>query len=239
MTNPDMRRFFSHSDFQLNDLRKRKTALFLVTPPEHQQYYAFVVSLFFRSVFNECMKSHHLSGRSLPVYVLYDEFGNSYVSDFVSVANTIRGYGVSLSIILQSVSQLAMRYGRDTADAIMGAFNTNICLSGSDPQTANFFANLAGTVRETQVRQWHMPQTDYREYKLLNSDDVRTLDGSELLMVCKNRQPIKLSVTPYYLNRRFKKMAQFPAARCAVSSRHDECPFVYIPPSSEEEAGRD
>ena len=139
LTNRDLRTFFSKSDYDLSNLRKKKTAIYFITPSEHQKYYSFVTSLFFRSVFNECMRNHHLSGKSLPVYILYDEFGNSYIPDFVSVANTIRGYGVSLSPILQSISQLSMIYGKDTAEAIQGALNTNICLSSSDPVTANYF----------------------------------------------------------------------------------------------------
>ncbi|MCI5165809.1 MAG: hypothetical protein D3903_06865 [Candidatus Electrothrix sp. GM3_4] len=41
----------------------------------------------------------------------------------------MRGYRVSLSIVLQTVSQLAMRYGQHKADAIQAAFSTNISLS--------------------------------------------------------------------------------------------------------------
>ena len=210
LTNRELRTFFSKSDYDLANLRKQKTAVFLITPPEHQKYYSFVTSLFFRSVFNECMRNHHLSGHSLPVYILYDEFGNSFVSDFVSVANTIRGYGVSLSIILQSISQLAMKYGQKTAESIQGAFNTNICLSSSDPVTADYFSKLSGRVRERQVREVTDTHDNYREYNLLNPDEVRTMSDHEALLICKNRHPVRLTVTPYYQNRRFKKAASFP-----------------------------
>ncbi|MEC4090917.1 type IV secretory system conjugative DNA transfer family protein [Pseudoalteromonas rubra] len=210
LTNRNMRTFFSKSDYDLSRLRKEKTVIYFCTPPEHQKYYSFATSLFFRSVFNECMRNHHLDGKSLPVYILYDEFGNSYVSDFVSVANTIRGYGVSLSIILQSISQLSMRYGQKTADSIQGAFNTNICLSSSDPVTAEYFSKLSGRVRERQVAEFTDTHDNYREYNLLNSDEVRTMQDNEALLICKNRYPVKLTVTPYYQNRRFKKAASFP-----------------------------
>lgn len=210
LSNRSMQSFFSSSDYKLSDLRKQKTAIFFITPPEHGEYYYFVTSLFFRSVFNECMRKQHLSGKSLPVYILYDEFGNSYITDFVSVANTIRGYGVSLSIVLQSISQLAMRYGKDTAEAIQGALNTNICLSSSDPVTAKFFSEMSGRVRERQTRNIERNLEDYREYNLLNSDDVRTMDDHEALIISKNRYPVKLTVLPYYKNRVFNKCTKFP-----------------------------
>ena len=210
LTNRDLRTFFSRSDYDFSKLRKERTVIYFITPPENQRYYSFVTSLFFRTIFNECMKQEHLSGMTLPVYLLYDEFGNSYVSDFVSVANTVRGYGVSLSIVLQSISQLDMRYGQKTAESIQGAFNTNICLSASDPITANYFSNLSGRVRERQARNFMDHQTDYREFNLINPQEVRTMNEDDALVISKNRNPVMLKVTPYYQYRLFKKASQFP-----------------------------
>ena len=228
LTNRDLKIFFSKSDYDLKNLRREKTAIFFITPPEHQKYYSFVTSLFFRSVFNECMRNEHLSGKSLPVYILYDEFGNSYISDFVSVANTIRGYGVSLSIILQSISQLGMRYGQKTAEAIQGAFNTNICLSSSDPVTADYFSNLSGRVRERQIRRFDDTNSDYREYNLLNSDEVRTIGDNESLVISKNRHPVKINVTPYFANRVFKKASIFPMTNDSINMHSTEIEYVRL-----------
>lgn len=211
LSNRELRTFFSASDYELSQLRQQKTVIFFITPPEHQKFYAFTTSLFFRAIFNECMRPHHLSGKSLPVFILYDEFGNSFVSDFASVANTIRGYGVSLSIILQSISQLAMRYGQKTAESIMGAFNTNISLSGSDQVTAEYFSRISGRVRERQIKDLtEMHQESYQEYNLLNPNEVRTMNDHEALLISKNRQPVRLEVTPYFQNRLFRKAAMFP-----------------------------
>lgn len=212
LSNRSIQGFFSSSDYSLSNLRKEKTAIYFITPPENQQYFSFVTSLFFRSVFNECMRKEHLNGKSLPVYILYDEFGNSYIPEFVSVANTIRGYGVSLSIVLQSISQLAMKYGKYTADSIQGAINTNICLSGADPETAGYFSRLAGRVRERQTRDEEKELEDYREYNLLNADDIRRMQDDEALVISKNRQPVKLNITPYFKNRRFLKASKYNEA---------------------------
>ena len=211
LSNRDLRAFLSKSDYRLSDFRTEKTAIFLITPSNKQQYYSFVVSLFFRSLFNECMRPEHLGGKSLPVYLFYDEFGNSYIPDFMSVANTIRGYRVSLSIILQSISQLGFRYGKIGAESIQGAMNTHLCLSGSDPVTADFFSHLCGKVRERQRRNTTLfdQNTDYREYNLMHSDEVRTMQDHQTLVICKNRNPVLLPITPYYQTWKFKKASQF------------------------------
>ncbi len=121
---------------------------------------------------------------------------------------------MSLSIMMQSISQLAMKYGQTTAEAIQGAFNTNICLSSSDPITAKYFSNLSGRVRERQKKSIIADDSlqDYREYNLFNADDVRTMDESEALIISKNRYPIKLNVVPFYQNRKFKIASMFPGS---------------------------
>ena len=215
-SNRDMRAFFNKSDYKLDRLRKEKTIIYFITPPENQQYYSFAISLFFRSIFNQCMRKEHLSGRSLPVYLLFDEFGNSYVSDFVSVANTIRGYGVSLSIILQTISQLETKYGLATSKSILGAFNTSLCLDSSDPYTAEYFSKLAGRVREIHMKRPYSSdrmfdnETTRQEYNLLNTNEVRTIGNNEVLIISKNRNPVKIEITPYFQNRRMVKKTMFP-----------------------------
>lgn len=230
MSNKDMQCFFSKSDYKLSDFRKKKTIIYFITPPEHQQYYSFVTSLFFRSVFNECMRGKHLSGTSLPVYILYDEFGNSFVNDFVSVASTIRGYGVSLSIILQSISQLSMRYGRTTAESIQGAFNTNMCLSSSDPVTAEYFARMAGRERYYLPRDTSLLDTrvDYSERDLIGADMVRQIGDDEALVISRNKNPVKFEVRPYFKNRRFNKAASFPKPPFASSAKDFDIKIVNL-----------
>ena len=228
ISNREVKTFLSDSDYDLSRLRREKTALFIITPPQHAQYYSFIVSLFFKSVFNECMRNEYLEGEDLPCYIFYDEFGNSHINDFVSIANTMRGYGVSLSIILQSISQLEAKYGRATAHAIQGGFNNNMCLSGSDPETIEFFSRLSGRVVETQIRRMEDTNTDRKEYNLLNSNEVRTIGENEALVISKNRQPFKINTTPYFKNRKFKKAVKFPKERKEFINRNHSISMINL-----------
>lgn len=101
-------RVTSESSFALENLRTQKTLIYFITPPQNARYYGFLTSLFFRSVFNALMRKlppKDRRTRYLPCYVRYDEFGHSTIPNLVSTANTIRGYRVSLSIVLQSIAQ--------------------------------------------------------------------------------------------------------------------------------------
>ena len=122
-TNQNMVQLTAGSSFELERIRSEKTIIYFIIPAQHAEYYGFWTSVFFRSVFNACMRRMPRRD-TLPCYILYDEFGHSTIPSFVSVANTIRGYGVSLSIVLQSLAQLSARYGSDYARSIQGGFNT-------------------------------------------------------------------------------------------------------------------
>ena len=65
-------------------------------------------------------------------------------------------------------------------------------------------------MRERQIRLGDA-QIDRHEYKLLNPNEVRTIDEDEALVISKNRNPVKLKVTPFYKNRKFRKASEFPA----------------------------
>ena len=212
MSNRNLAWMTSASDFSLQDMRRKKTCLYFVTPAQHQDYYSFLISVFFRSVFNAAMRQ--MPGKSdLPWHMLCDEFAHSTLPGFVSTANTIRAYKCSLTIVLQSISQLADRYGRETAYAIQGGFNTAMTYPGADPQTAQFFEGIAGKVRERQKESWTRHTDQYREYNLLNASEVRTLPADTALLVSANRQPLLLKTKPYFAVPHFAALANKGPAR--------------------------
>ena len=225
LSNREVRHFLSGNDYDFSQLRERKTAVFLVTPADKQKYFSFLTSMFFSSIFQECMRAKHLTNRhSLPVYIIYDEAGNSYIPDFASIANTIRGYRVSLSMIFQTISQLELRYGVAEATAIRAALSTEICLPGCDSKTAQYFSELAGIVREAQRRDFTDSMINRNEYRLLNPNEIRTMQDNEALLVSKNRQPVKLTTKAYYEVGRFRRAAKFPPIQYPESPlRSVEC----------------
>lgn len=199
------------SSFRLETLRQQKTVVYFITPPQHQEYYSFLTSLFFRSVFNASMR--RLPERhTLPLYVLYDEFGHSTIPNFVSTANTIRGYKVSLSIVLQSIAQLSAKYGKDTAQAIQGGFHTALAYAGSDPETAFFFERIIGKTRYYQTPDYLNPIEQYREQSLFLSNEIRTMKSEEVLIVSGNQDPVLIPSKAYFQVGWMKRATSRPPA---------------------------
>jgi type IV secretion system protein VirD4 len=214
------------SDFDLQSLRNEKTIIYFVTPPQHAEYYGFLTSVFFRSVFNAAMRRIPAPA-DLPIYVLYDEFGHSMLPNFVSTANTIRGYRVSLSVVLQSIAQLEARYGRETAHALQGGFNTYLTYAGADPDTAFFFERIAGKVRERQKAKLDALVDTYREFNLINADEVRTLGDKQALVVSTNRFPALIETKAYFQEPRLTRAARAGAAPSPRGGQRD-APLTFV-----------
>ena len=146
---------------------------------------------------------------TVPAYqfiALIDEFGNLTLPGFTAIANTIRGYRVSLSIILQSMAQLPARYGRDYAQSIQGGFNTYLAYSGADQETARFFEAISGKVIEVRKDKIEDVTQQRHEYNLLNADAVRRISESDALVVSANKNPAIIAAAPYFQHRKLSRI---------------------------------
>jgi type IV secretory pathway TraG/TraD family ATPase VirD4 len=215
----------AESSFSLDTFREQKTVVYFITPPQHQEYYSFLTSLFFRSVFNACMRKTP-TAKTLSVYVLYDEFGHSTIPNFVSTANTIRSYKVSLSIVLQSIAQLNARYGRDYAQSIQGGFHTAIAYAGSDPETALFFERVIGKERIYQTSDYLNHMEHYREQNLLNSNEIRTMKDDQVLIVSGNQNPVLIPSKAYFQVSWMQKATKLHPAMLENDTKK---PLQYVP----------
>lgn len=228
-TNRNLVALTASSSINLEDMRREKTIIYFITPPHLAEYYGFWTSVFFRSVFNAAMRRMP-DRRTLPLYILYDEFGHSTIPSFVSVANTIRGYKVSLSVVLQSLPQLAARYGRDYAQSIQGGFMTYLAYAGADQETAQFFEAVAGKVVDVRRDKIEDITRQRVEYNLLNADEVRRIGEGQALLVSANRHPALLEVTPYFMHRRFSKIPKrFGPARASGGVNPAQVKWIELP----------
>ena len=162
------------STFNFADLRSKKTALFLIVPQNRISYYAFLMNLFYTNLFHYCLEDTHITNKSLPVYFLLDEFGHLTIPDFPSIITTTRARRISISIILQSLSQLEARYGRYDAHTIVnGGVATRMFFSGLDVETTEMLQKVLG------VRRREIVDTDDRRHikddNLLDAADIRAM----------------------------------------------------------------
>ena len=204
MSNPALGYLTSKSTIDLKDLRRERTIIYFVTPSQHAEYYSFFTSLFFQSVFNMAMRE--LPGSNdKSIYVLADEFGHMKLPTVDTTVNTIRKYRVSLSIILQTISQLENVYGSQKAQTILGGFATYITYGASDHPTIEFFQKTIGKVREITKESLEENKSHINEYSLLEDSELRTLAQDVALLVASDKHPVLMQTMQSFENPSFKK----------------------------------
>ncbi|WP_075721091.1 VirD4-like conjugal transfer protein, CD1115 family [Roseburia sp. 499] len=135
------------------EMGKRKTAVFL-TISDTDRSMDRMANLFYTQALQELCKSadtdypdHRLP---IPVRFILDDFAtNVYIPDFDKIISVIRSREVSVSIILQSISQLTGLYGEANAMTIINNCDNWIYLGGQDINTANIISIKANKAQNT------------------------------------------------------------------------------------------
>lgn len=207
LSDPDIARLTATNSFDFSELRRQKTALFLVFPQNRVSYYSLLANLFYTQLFHFCLDDNAYDRTSLPIYFLLDEFGHLTIPDFPAVITTTRARRISLSIVLQSVSQLEERYGRQGANTILsGGVASRMFFSGMDIETAQ---TLAQTIGETHRERFDaLGNVRLEREALMTPAALRSMPDNQVLYLFANKRPTLLQVRPYYEQRSLLRRTQ-------------------------------
>jgi type IV secretory pathway TraG/TraD family ATPase VirD4 len=220
LRNEHIAKMLSKNTIRFSDLKKEKTILYLTFPVNEATVYTFILNLFYTQLFHEYMNEQAEVG-GLPLFILYDEFGHANIPDFDIVATNIRKYKVSLSLVLQSLSQLETQYGKTKANTILeGGIGSKLFYSGASEKTAQSIEQMLGKVirEETYTIIDHDERTNRQEFNLLNADEIRTLPSNQAFFITGNKKPVLLEVTPHYNNREFKRKKNYGEAHIPMNN---------------------
>lgn len=124
-------------DFQ--ELSHEKTLLFVTTSPVNSALNTFA-NIFYSQMFKELFEigEANENGRlDRPVHILCDDFAcGAKILNFAEYISIFREKGISVTMMLQSESQLEAIYGGGDATTIINNSDTYIYLGGIDLQTA-------------------------------------------------------------------------------------------------------
>jgi type IV secretory pathway TraG/TraD family ATPase VirD4 len=122
----------------IEDIAKRKTALFITTSPVNKasnMYVNMFYSQLFKTLF-EYAESQPTGKLPIPVSVLCDDFATgSKITSFPEYISIFREKQISVMLLLQSESQLARMYGEYDATTIINNCDTYVYLGGMDIKT--------------------------------------------------------------------------------------------------------
>lgn len=137
--------FCGKADFDFETISTSKYALF-VNVSDTDRSMDKIVNIFYTQTLQAlCRIADHSEGSRLkvPVRIFLDDFAtNTYIPDFDKIISVIRSREISVSIILQSLSQLDSLYNHSQAKTIKNNCDHIIYLGGQDIDTAKYISTL-------------------------------------------------------------------------------------------------
>ena len=143
----ELRQIFEQKEcFDIESLGRQKTVLFLTTSDNDPTFHV-LCDVFYTQAMNLLldMADRTEDGRlPVPVRMILDDFGAaSRIPNFENLISIIRSRDISVSIILQSYSQLINMYETANAETIMNNCDHILYLGGKDLRTASLIGNHA------------------------------------------------------------------------------------------------
>lgn len=177
----------SHSDFDMEDIGRKKTAVFIVIQDEKKTYHS-LVTIFLKQCYETLVRvAQENPGGKLKYRTnfLLDEFANmpplSHVDAMVSAA---RSRNIKLSFIIQNFSQLNDVYGKEKAETIRGNCGNTIYLLSTELAALEEISKMCGEVKSKKE-----DKTDSRP--LITVTDLQNFKEEQALILRSRRRPFK------------------------------------------------
>ena len=167
LANPEIAALTARNGFNFQDLRRKKTAIYVLVRQQDLSFYSFLLSLFYTDMTRTLLSD--LSSKTRDVYMLLDEFGHLAIPGFDVFATTARKYQIGFWIFLQSPAQLVSRYGPAGAETIMDGLQTEIYLPGIGIDTAKSLERRLG---KNRIPVKHGDTMVVRDENLMNEDQI-------------------------------------------------------------------
>lgn len=190
----------SYDELELEKIGNRKTALFAIIPDDDSTF-NFLIGMLYTQLFQMLYyQANVIHNGSLPVpaHFMMDEFANVALPDeFDKLLSTMRSKGISVSIILQNLSQLKALY-KDSWESITGNCDELYYLGGNEQSTHKYISEALGkatldtnTYGKSTGHSGNY-STNYQQTgrDLMTPDEVRLLDNKYGILIIKGVRPI-------------------------------------------------
>lgn len=184
----------------VNEDKRTKTALFVVTPDSDKSY-AFLVGILYTQLLQELYYQADINygGRlPIPVTMYLDEFYNTPLPDsYLNFLSTMRSRQISNVIVIQSISQLKEMY-KDSWETVTGNCDTLLYLGGNEQGSHKYISELMGKASIYKKSEGQSKgrngssstNTDVIGRELMTSEEVRKMDKDYCLLFIRGYFPI-------------------------------------------------
>lgn len=176
----------AHSDFDMEDIGRKKTAVFIVIQDEKKTYHS-LVTIFLKQCYETLVRVAQETGGKLKYRTnfLMDEFANMPpLSDVDAMVSAARSRNIKLSFIIQNFSQLNDVYGKEKAETIRGNCGNTIYLLSTELAALEEISKMCGEVKSKKD-----DKTDSRP--LITVSDLQKMKEEEAVILRSRMEPYK------------------------------------------------
>lgn len=223
------------SDFDLAELRSRRTSIYLAASPDNLLRVAPLYALLFQQLVDQsCRAPPDPQRHPHQVLVLLDEFARLGHAEVLAKAFAyVAGYGLRLLPVLQSPAQLRAEYGPDVTEEILANCAVEIAFAPKELRLARDLSERLGdtTVRSpsrsrpTGLSRGHRSVSESEQRRpLLLPQELSQMPDQDLIVLKAGLPPIRGRKLRYYCEPVFRRRLRPPplvARRAVVTAEPD------------------
>jgi len=180
----------SHSDFEMEEIGRKKTAVFIVIQDEKTTYHP-LVTIFIKQCYEALVDYAQSQGGKLPYRTnfLLDEFANMpKLNDIVTMVSAARSRKMRFFFVIQNFAQLSEKYGKNVADTIRGNCMNIIYLISTELAALEEISKMCG---EIKVKSGKGDKEKEETRPLITVSDLQKLKQGEIILLRSRLDPFK------------------------------------------------
>lgn len=184
----------SHSDFDMKDIGREKTAVFIVVQDEKKTYHS-LVTIFIKQVYETLIDVAQESGGKLPFRTnfILDEFANMPpLKDVTTMVTAARSRAIRFSFIIQNFAQLYQVYGKENGETIKGNCGNIVYLISSELAALEELSKMCGEEKSKE-------KDKTASTPLITVSDLQRLPQWSMVVLRIRMMPFKTKLTPNWL----------------------------------------
>ena len=180
----------SYSDFDMKDIGRKKTAVFMVVQDEKKTLHP-LATIFIKQCYETLIDVAQESGGHLPFRTnfILDEFANMPpLKDVTTMVTAARSRHIRFTFIIQNFAQLTQVYGKENAETIKG--NCNILyLISAELQALEELSKMCGEVKSKEKEKTSSTP-------LVTVSDLQRMEKDSSISLRLRMMPFKTKMVP-------------------------------------------
>ena len=183
----------SYSNFSIENIGTKKTALFIVIQDEKKTYHS-LATILVKQIYETLIDVAQNNGGKLPIRTnfLLDEFANMPpLKDVTTMITAARSRAMRFTMIIQNFAQLNEVYGEQSAETIKGNCGNLIYLISTELKALEEISKMCGEVKSKK-------DDKTVSTPLITISDLQKLKMFEVIVRRLRIPPFKTKLTPNY-----------------------------------------